>query len=59
MSVFDGKYSKWKKDVAYLEDIHAYDLSNAGMVSIFSDVLLDEGRKEITAMYNTIGNEGL
>ncbi len=55
MDDLEEKYKKWKKDVAYLKDIDAYDFGEAGMVSILLDMIPDEVHKEITVKHKTTG----
>ena len=52
----EEKFRKWKKDIAYLKDIEAYDYGDAGMVSILLDMIPDETHREITAKHETVGS---
>ena len=55
----EEKYKKWKKDIAYLKDIDAYDYRDNGMISILLDFVPDEVRKEITMKYATVGSNAI
>ena len=37
----EARYKQWKKDIAHLKDIDAYDFGEAGMISILLDFLPD------------------
>ena len=56
MDDLDEKYKKWKKDIAYLKDIDAYDFGDAGMVSILLDLIPDEVQREVTTKNKTTGS---
>ena len=43
----EDRYRKWKKDIAYLKNIDAYDFGDSGMISILLDMIPDEAQKEI------------
>ena len=53
----EASYKQWKKDIAYLKDIDAYDFGEAGMISILQDFLPDEAHKEITSKHETTGHK--
>ena len=53
----EDKYPKWRKYIAYLKDIDAYDFVEAGMVSISLDLIPDDAHKEITAKCETTGKK--
>ena len=55
----EDKYRKWKKDIAYLKNIDAYDFGDAGMVSILLDMIPDETQKEINQKYDTVGEDAV
>ena len=57
MDDLEEKYKKWKKDIAYLKDIDAYDFGEAGMVSILLDTIPDEVHKGITVKHKTTGKK--
>ena len=52
----EEKFKKWKKDIAYLKDIDAYDYRDNGMISILLDFVPDEVDKEISMKYATVGS---
>ena len=53
------KFKKWKKDIAYLEDIDAYDYRDNGMISILLDFVPDEVHQETTMKYATVGSNAI
>ena len=53
----EEKYKHWKKDIAYLKDIDAYDFKDSAMISILLDFLPDEAHKEITTKHETVGSK--
>ena len=53
----EARYKQWKKDIAYLKDIDAYDFGEAGAISILLDFLPDEARKVITSKHETTGHK--
>ena len=53
----EARYKQWKKDIAYLKDIDAYDFGEARMISILLDFLSDEAHKEITSKHETAGHK--
>ena len=55
----EARYKQWKKDIAYLKDIDAYDFGEAGMISILLDFLPDEAHKEITSKHETTGHKSI
>ena len=55
MDELEEKLKKWKKDIAFLKDIDAYDYRDNGMISILLDFVPDEVHKEITMKYATVG----
>ena len=57
MEDLEDRYKKWKKDIAYLKDIDAYDLGEASVVSILLDLVPDEVHKEISAKHKTFGEK--
>ena len=59
MDELEEKFKKWKKDIAYLKDIDAYDYRDNGMISILLDFVPDEVHKEITMKYATVGSNGI
>ena len=52
----EEKFKKWKKDIAYLKNIDAYDYRDNGMISILLDFVPDDVHKEITMKYATVGS---
>ena len=56
MDELEEKFKKWKKDIAYLKDIDAYDYGDNGMISILLDFVPDEVDKEISMKYATVGS---
>ena len=59
MDEWEEKFKKWKKDIAYLKDIDAYDYRDNGMISILLDFVPDEVQKEITMKYATVGSNAI
>ena len=59
MDELEEKFKKWKKDIAYLKDIDAYDYRDNGMISILLDFVPDELHKEITMKYATAGSNAI
>ena len=59
MDELEEKFKKWKKDIAYLKDIDAYDYRDNGMISILLDFVPDEVHKEITMKYATVGSNAI
>ena len=55
MPQLELKYKKWKKDIAYLKDIDAFELKEASLISILIDFVLDEVHKEVTMKHETVG----
>ena len=55
----EEKFKKWKKGIAYLKDIDAYDYRDNGMISILLDFDPDEVHKEITMKYATVGSNAI
>ena len=53
----EARYEQWKKDIAYLKDIDAYDFGEASMISILLDFLPVEAHKEITSKHETTGHK--
>ena len=53
----EARYKQWKKDIAYLKDIDAYDFREAGMISVLLDFLPDEAHKVITSKHETTGHK--
>ena len=51
------KYRRWKKDIAYLKDIDAFDLKEASLVSILMDFVPDEVHKEVAMKHETVGKK--
>ena len=52
----EARYKQWKKDIAYLKDIHVYDFGEAGMISILLDFFPDEAHKDVTSKHETTGH---
>ena len=46
MEDMDNKYNHWKKDIANLKDIDAYDFDEAGVISILLDFFPYEDHSE-------------
>ena len=57
MLQIEEKYKKWKKDIACLKGIDAYDFKDTAMISILLDFLPDEAHKEITTKHETLGGK--
>ena len=57
MSQLELKYKKWKKDIAYLKDIDAFDFKESSLVSILMDFVPDEVHKEVTMKHETVGKK--
>ena len=55
MPQLEEKYKRWKKDIAYLKEIDAYDLRDNTMISILLDFMPDEVHKELTNKHETTG----
>ena len=53
----EARYKEWKKGIAYLKDIDAYDFGEASLISILLDFLPDEAHKEITSKHETTGHK--
>jgi hypothetical protein len=53
----DEKFKKWKRDIAYLKNIDAYDYGDAGMISILLDMIPDEVQREVTTQHKTTGTQ--
>ena len=53
----EARYKQWLKDIACLKDVDAYDIGEAGVISILLDFLPDEAHKEITTKHETTGYE--
>ena len=52
----EEKFKKWKKDIAYLKDIDAYDYRDNCMTFILLDFVPDEVHKQITMRHATVGS---
>ena len=50
---------KWKKDIAYLKDIDAYDYRDNGMISILLVSVSEEVHKEIVMKCATAGSNAI
>ena len=57
MGQLEDRYRSWKKDIAYLKDIGAYDFKDQTMVSILMDFVPDEVHKEISMKHDTAGKK--
>ena len=57
MGQLEERYRSWKKDIAYLKDICAYDFKDQTMVSILMDFVPDEVQKEISMKHETGGKK--
>ena len=57
MQQLEEKYKKWKKDIAYLKDINAYEFKETSMISILMDFIPDEAHKEISMKHETVGRK--
>ena len=51
----EEKYRNWKKDIAYLKNIDAYDFKDATMISILLDFIPDSVHNEINLKHETVG----
>ena len=59
MDELEDKFKKWKKDIAYLKDIDAYDYRDNGMISIFLEFVPGELHEEIPMKYATVGSNAI
>ena len=57
MEHLEEKFKLWKKDIAYIKNIDAYDMQDQSMISILLDFIPDEAHKEITTKYETTGSK--
>ena len=52
----EARYKQWRKEIAYLKDIDAFDFVEAG-IFIFRDLVPDEAHKEITSKHSSTGHK--
>ena len=57
MNQVDVKNKKWKKDIAHLKDIDAFDFKEANLVFILMDSSPGEVHKEVAMKHETVGNK--
>ena len=57
MGQLEERYRSWKKDIAYLKEIGAYDFQDQTMISILMDFVPDEVHKEISMKHDTVGKK--
>ena len=57
MTQLEERYRSWKKDIAYLKEIGAYDFKDQTMISILMDFVPDEVHKEISMKHDTVGRK--